>query len=572
MYQFPSVSTLKDVSPGAYVQAEQYLIQLLSKAFPDKSFSVGSTLYWHVVVPAAAAMAAVHANADRIGTSLSLRWIRESPTVDEELAKALLSNYYQRVPDGAYATGYVSIIVNQLSTFSVPEGARFETDSMTYVTTQHIFAVTNDQAVSDSGVDRVLEPRSDGTWSIKVPVRAAEKGVAWSLPPGVSLRMRNPPAGFVEAITATAIAGGEDPVSLKDLLSRVSDSFAPRTYGSDAHLTAIVKSMFPHAHVSVVGMGDRNMQRDRVNPLGISTGGMVDVYVATQSTLASQTIRTTATVISKTTTPFSQAAATLRVTLPPSVCAGVYPASIRVYAPGTRTPIAAQLVILNALEIPSTAYESLGSYTHEVTQDINQTMFAPMTSGSAYQSLIIHATVRPESSYFAYAVNDVVDVDVEMFYMPHIREVHELLTSPAYKSSAVSTMVYGAVPCVVDIHAQIRLIDGDVFTDEEISEAKQRMVQAVARKGFRYGILSSSHIIDILHDYISGRSDVASYSVYLKGQIYGGGQLAMTAQPFVLEGTELSIPDIPEYYISKDTTMFFTDVSRISLSYDTVRT
>jgi hypothetical protein len=127
--------------------------------------------------------------------------------------------------------------------------------------------------------------------------------------------------------------------------------------------------------------------------------------------------------------------------------------------------------------------------------------------------------------------------------------------------------VRAAVPCVTQISLQVRLLDSDSLTDTEIADMKQAIVGKVAARGFGYGVLSSSIIVDAVHNYISGRSDVGANTVTLRGDIY-----APTGEILVLEGQEIRIPNEPSKMVTKNNTIFLTDVSRIDIAVMTVET
>jgi hypothetical protein len=145
--------------------------------------------------------------------------------------------------------------------------------------------------------------------------------------------------------------------------------------------------------------------------------------------------------------------------------------------------------------------------------------------------------------------------------MPLIKEISDFLAA-GRTTSADNVLVRAAVPCVTRIALAIRLLDSDSLTDAEIASMKQAIVAKVASRGFGYGVLSSSIIVDAAHDYISGRSDVGANTVTLRGDVY-----APTGERMVLEGAEIRIPDEPSKMVTKNNTVFLTDVSRVDISF-----
>jgi hypothetical protein len=536
---FPQLTDVTGISAEAYVQAETYVMALLKESFPTRAFGYGTALYWHCVVPAAVAVATMQTNAELVGSSLSLKWIRDNPSlVNDELAAAILSNYYHAPYAGNKASGTVAIVVSEQAPYSVAVGTVFTYQGVNYAATQAVFAQVSEAEVIDTG-DRLLTARNDGTWQFLVPVEAESVGASAFVASGVELTMPAPTTNFVKAVAISDISGGQDAASVKEAATEVPQTFAAQSFSGRLEVAALIAAEFPGTKTAVIGMGDPEQWRDTHNLLRVQTGGMVDLYEATQTSLGSETLEVVATLLSST-------AKTWEFTLPREVCAGVYAVNSVVPLGDTRS----SLVIAStqrSISIPATGYRPL-------IVDPAEAAF------SAYQALTVRFT-DTYSDHTGLVPGATRTYAVEVLNMPLIKEISDFLAA-GRTTSADNVLVRAAVPCVTRIALAIRLLDSDSLTDAEIASMKQAIVAKVASRGFGYGVLSSSIIVDAVHDYISGRSDVGANTVTLRGDVY-----APTGERMVLEGAEIRIPDEPSKMVTKNNTVFLTDVSRVDISF-----
>ena len=541
---FPTLTSLDQVSPATYGQAEAYVMALLAENFPDRDFSYGRALYWHVVVPAAVATAAMEINAGIMGASLSLKWVRDNPeSTDEALATALLSNYYQVLGAGAKSVGTLAIVVSENAPYSIAKDTVFTAYGTRYLATSAVFAQTSAAEVQDS-TDRLLTPRADGSFQFLVPVESEFVGVATFAPQGTLFTIENPPPNFITVTAASDISGGSNATAVKDIAATLPQAFAAQTFGGRAHIQALIASAFPGTTTAVVGMGDPEQWRDTHNLLQIQTGGMVDLYVTTQSSAGTEIREITATLL-------DPVAKTWEFVIPRDLAAGIY-AVLSVLPPGdTRAPLPV-LAQERSISLPLTGYRPLIEVPAE-------------TAFSAYQAMTVRFT-DTYGDHIGLSAGATRPYDVSVLLMPLIREINDFLVAGGL-TKADNVLVRAAVPCLTRISLVVRLLDSDSLTAGEISAMKQAIVNKVAARGFGYGVLSSSIIVDAVHDYLSGRSDVGSNTVTLRGDIY-----PPSGQVMVLEGSEIRIPEAPWQMVTKNNTVFLTDVSRIDISLVPVET
>lgn len=541
---FPELTTLDAVATDVYLQAEAYILALLAARYPDLDFKKGSSLYWVVTVPAAAAFAALRTTATTMGSSLTLKGLQENAaTVDEALATAVLSNYYQEARSGTPSSGTVVVVVSSESTYAVAAGTVFTSGGVEYVTTVPVYVKLTSGEVQETN-DRLLTARTDGNYQFTVPVESSVVGVSTFLPLGTALAMTDPPANFVSAAAASDISGGTDTQSIKDVIVQIPKAFAAQTFGSRTNTAAMLAEAFPGTKVASIGFGDPEQQRDTHNLLQIQTGGMVDLYVATQGSVASEVKRYTGVLL-------DPVAKTWQIQVPAEDAYGLYAVSGVVPADSSAETMPL-LVKTRGVSVPTTGYIPIITTPAEA-------------AFSAYQSYSFTFT-DTLSQHSGLIAGDTQDYDVTVLSMPLVKDIQDYLVQGRL-TKADNVLVRGAVPCVTRISMVVRLLDSDTLTDEEILAMKTAIINRVQAIGFGYGVLSASIIMDAAHDYLSGRSDIGATTVTLRGDIY-----APSGETLVVSGQEIRIPEDPVRMVSKSNTVFLTDISRMDIEFTAVDT
>jgi len=181
---------------------------------------------------------------------------------------------------------------------------------------------------------------------------------------------------------------------------------------------------------------------------------------------------------------------------------------------------------------------------------------------SAYQMLTV-TFVDTLTNHAQLGAGDTQDYDVTVFDMPLIDEINDFLTDVDRVAPTTNVLVRGAVPCVTTISMRIRLRDSDFEDDIDVDGLRGALINRIYALGFDYGVLSVSHVMDVAHDYISGRSDVGGTTVTLRGEI-----LAPSGDRLILsDGQEITIPERPEIQVTPRNTLFLTDSSRIDIQF-----
>lgn len=539
------LANLDGIDSDVYEQAEAYINQLMTEAYPDRNFGRGSTMYWALVHPSAQLSAVELENARLITTSLLLKAMRDNPElVDEELATLALSNYYITPADASNAAGTLTVVVNDAATYVIPAGTTFVANGLRYQTLQAYYAYVDEDQVTQ-GNDRLLEQRSDGNWQFTLPVQAEDSGVSYFLPQGSALTMRNAPPAVVSVAAASDISGGTDAEDLTDVIARIPDTLAVEDFGSRQNIRALIAANFPNTKTSVIGMSDAELHRDTHNLAGIANGGMTDVYVATQASIGTRVIEVSATLV-------NSAAKLWRMVIPLSELPGMYAVESLVPAGSTAdTPLRPDTVV-RGFWLPTGDYQPI----------LENGMEAAF---SAYQTIELTFVDRL-TNHAELAAGATQDYDVTVFDMPLLDDINDFLTDGDRVAPTTNVLVRGAVPCVTTISMRIRLLDSEFESDIDVQGLRGALINRIYSLGFDYGVLSVSHVMEVAHDYISGRSDVGATTVTLRGEILApsGDRLRLS------DGQEITIPDRPDIQVTPRNTMFLTDSSRIDIQFTRV--
>jgi hypothetical protein len=544
---FPVLTTLGNIDQSEYLATETYIMGLLMAEYPDRDFGYGTALYTHVVVPASVAMAAMSTNAGIMGQALTLQWLRaNAATVDSALASALLSNYYQTLAVGKPSVGTIAVVISTFAPATVAQGTQFTANGYIYVTTEVIYVQLSPGAVTSDN-DRLLTARSDGNYQFLVPVQSVVIGTATFAPQGTSFALANPPPSFVAAIAATDISGGSDNQTIAELIAQIPAVLATQTFGSAVSNAALLTKQFPGSQVTSIGFGDPLMTRDTHNLLQVSTGGMVDIYVATQQSVETSVETLSATLINVGTN-------TWEIVIPQSAAAGIY-AITKVVPAGSQKSGMPIVLFDRSISIPP----GLQLAVVPLITTPQEAAF------SAYQALRIRFTDIYQSSA-GLSPGATRNYDLTTLSMPLISGISEFLTA-ATVTSADNVVIKAAVPCLTQITMVIRLLDNSSLSTADLTNITAAIVSRVAAVGFGYGVLSAAAIAGVVAPFLTGRSDISENSISLRGDI-----LAPSGQTLVIVGQELRIPENPIVGVSARNTLFLTDPSRISIAVQNVST
>jgi hypothetical protein len=223
--------------------------------------------------------------------------LAESTELSDAMLDELALMYRIQRKEGERATGIVRIIVREdvqtaigsVTVFTIPTGRLFYASSSVTA-----LASTDTRSLYPNGV---LLRRLPGTsyYYFDVPVIAELPGLSGNLVKGAEINIAiGGPGYFVRAVALETFSGGTDNESNEALIQRMQLGISAKTLGSRINMKAALLDFFPDVRdSSVIGAGDIELTRDKHSVFPGSSGGFVDWYVGTSSTLATMTHATT---------------------------------------------------------------------------------------------------------------------------------------------------------------------------------------------------------------------------------------------------------------------------------------
>ena len=539
------IRTLNELAPEKVEAIFATFSQLMQERHPDVELTRGAfhdlVLYFNSVLAAA-----VRENIDRVLQSNSLLQIVNNPELAEpELVDRVLSNYNIVRDSGQPATGVVTVVVNlpvntTLSAGTILSAAEIE------------FTVTNDFVLLPPGSmprddnDKILVAVGDGTYAANIVVQAVEVGVNGNISRGTKLVPDAAQNNVLEFFAASDFIAGRDASSNEEYLRKLSAGLAAKTIGGRKSYEALIRAQekFENIlHVSVLGCGDAEQQRDQHGLFPISSGGKVDVYLQTNFSAQEQTQFLEARYIGE-----GEVGTVWQVIIGKDVAPGFYDIT-RVTTPA-KDDVEHRIVFEErGADLTNTAYTPDIKYLHE-------------SAYTRYQTAVIRfedETVLPTQE------NNLVPNVTTAFYavttrsMPLVADVHDFLTAKDNRARGTDILVKAAIPCATRISFTIRTEANEPVSDATITEIKQEIVKAVGSVGFG-GQLHSSIISGAAHKYLTGRQAIREIDMFGKIQRPDG------TVAYLRDNTLLTIPDDPQRLVTGRTTVFLVGLSDIAIT------
>lgn len=273
-----------EITNAHRTEAELFLEQYLRDSNPGINVSKGTALRDFLVMAMASVVAFLRQETDKVRERQSVRGVRLMPDgVDkDQAADDLASNQFLTRKPGKVSRGVaeihssqpVDLLIKTTDVFNRAENLSFAAD------------ITSDTVISASEFNSVRNNLGLVThWVATVPLRAMSVGVDANIGPGdfYSTSLRSP--YITRVVNPQAFAGGGEPESTEELLNRIPVAISVRDLVTDRAAKTVLTDLFSSVDsVSVVGFGDPEMQRDRIEAVqGITevhTGGHVDLYIS----------------------------------------------------------------------------------------------------------------------------------------------------------------------------------------------------------------------------------------------------------------------------------------------------
>lgn len=530
-------------------EIQETLAELVQEENPSIDAKQG-VLYQLLFYYSAILAAAKQEEIDRVRRSMSLKAIEEDPELaEDDIVDRVLSNWGITRVDGAVSRGTITIVVNRLSTVTIPSGGVFEAGGLSFVTETPYVARTSSANVQ-SDTDRVLNARGDGTYSFTIDVVSSEQGAATQLKKGEALTPQFTIINFVKAFATNDFIGGLDTETNTELLQRQREGIATKALSGRINMKAYLRTIEGLENItasSIIGYGDAEMLRDKHSLFPISGGGRADWYVRTRPDPANLTVTKTATLIKKN----IDNTGVWQVTLDRDDAPG-FLRVVSVVPEGLNDFEGSFDITLEQRSVNLTEIEG------ELVPDIESSVEGVF---SRYQTSTIqfHDT-RTDVS--ALSVNEsTASYDITVLYMPNIATAQTAVSNLNYRNYGGDVLIKAPVPCFLALSFTLQGKRGVEIPDLDL--IKLDLVDYVNSLGFS-GRIHASGVADIIHDRLP--SNVAVSSIEIIGKLFKpNGTVKLLRSSDVLV-----IPDEPGNMVSAKTVNFFLDTNSISISLEGV--
>lgn len=275
--------------------ADRFLTTYLSDQIPEADFSEGSVVRDFVVKAVAYMFAYLQKEVRTVRDRQSLQSIEKMGEDTDEDADAavdeILSNWFISRLRGAPARlPSVLLHFSRATDVSLTPSTRF------FRTADTVFTPVSQTVISSYELRPVVG--SDGvisSYTVLVPLVAAEGGTAYNVPPGrfVAVDAFNP--FFMFAENTVAGQDGRNIETTQELIKRAPTAASVRNLVNERSINTVLRQNHPTVTaVTVIGFGDPEMTRDRVpegpGHLRLNVGGHTDIFISTPRTSVTETL------------------------------------------------------------------------------------------------------------------------------------------------------------------------------------------------------------------------------------------------------------------------------------------
>jgi hypothetical protein len=485
-------------------------------------------------------------NIRRYTDSGSLLKISEDPSLaDEDTVDAILSNYRVARNTGSQATGNVTVVVSKLLPLTIPNGAIFNANGISFAT-QAVHAIRTTEAAITLPTDRALTDLGNGRYAFSVPITAqtvGEEGMlrrAATLVPAINI------PNFVTAYAESDFVNGVDAETNADLLTRLNEGAAVKAWSNRTTTSAMIRAQEEFADIkgiSIIGMGDPEMNRDRHTIWPSSLGGRCDIYMRSQNIARLTAITKMATLIEK------------------KAVGGVWQFEIDVDdAPGFYEVVQitqqSDVSETNRFDADSvTRGFALGSgWQPDIEQDY-EAAFSP------FQTAVVRFTDTVTNTDSLTVNSSTAEYIVIVRHMPLVAELQEYISGRAVRGPAGDVLVKAAIPCLLTVQFDI-----SKSTTQETPDTAA-IANAIADKVNNLGfvnVLHASTIVSTAAPFLSGEMAISNMDMF--GRILS--PIGRTV--FTRNRDQMWIPDLPAEYITGRTTAILLDPQDIAITVKNV--
>lgn len=535
------ISTLKELDTAKVDQMFQTFTQLIQERHPDVELTRGVfhdlVIYFNSLLNAS-----VRENIDRVLASNSLLKITENPALaDDTVVDQVLSNFNLTRDTGARAEGEVTIVFGSATATTVPAGIIFSADQIEFAPTT-AFLVLPPGSVATEDNERVMVAVGDGTYAANILMRASLPGISGNIRRGTTLLPNFPPNNMSAAFAATDFVYGTDAATNVQYLARLKPALASKTIGGRQNYIAAILGQTEFAnipHVSVLGCGDPEQQRDQHSLLPISGGGKIDIYAQTHSSAQEREHLLEA------------------VYVGPSQNGTIWQTAIsRDAAPGFYEIIR----VAKPLDVAATGYEVISDLRGVDLEDLDFVPDIVDTVEGAYtryQTAVVRFEDTDTQPGTLVAGESRAIYAVTTSSLPLIGQLQDYLSDRDVRARAADVLVKAAVPCFTKISLTVRKEASAPAIDA--AAIRQEIVNAVLSVGFS-GQLHASMISAAAHKHLTGKQAVGAVDMFGRIRRPDG------SVQYVRDNTLLQVPNDPNRGVTGRTTAFLVSVEDVSVS------
>ncbi len=541
--------TIQQLDSQSIADAEDTLEAFLAFEFPSLDLSRGGVLHTLLLRPAAIYYVNNSDELDAVRDSMSLAKIAQDPSLaDDDLVDELLSNLNLTRLTGSKATGQLALIMSEQDTPIVSTDVVFSVNDMEFSPTKRFIGVPSAGAVVDDSTRQVTQ-RADGNWEMVVDVQASDNGSDYEIQANTRLTSDDAiSSNLLDIVAVSNFSGGSQPETTAELAARAQLGLSAKVLSGRTHIIAALQDRFSSiVDMTIVGMGDPEMQRSRHNIFAFNHGGKVDLYVRTRSIpdLASMVAEAT-----------------------------LVDASEKIWqATFTRSQASGLYLFEAVVQENQTLYTLEGSSpasSLEIYDDIRQMDLTEQNSPVPYIGATVEGVYSSLQTVTVQFVDESTDTsgltegsskrNYNFYYwqMPGLADIQDYVMGLDGGHPGADYLVKAPIPifCAVSM-----TVVNDGVEDVDTDAVKTVVAQAVNGMSVGAGALSASRIIDAAHGALPT-------GAYIQLPI---GLTGMTRKPSGEEVTEMSdkiltTPYDPDQGVSEDTSAFYLPVDRIDIS------
>jgi hypothetical protein len=536
---------LDQLDPAAVAANQAEVVDRLQAAFPHLDVRRG--VLAEVVAYIHAVLAAQYdENVAAYWAARSLDALLADPAgADPDLVDDVLSNFRVARRPGAASAGRVTVVVSDDVTVTVAQGALFAAAGRQFAT-ETVFTAKVDAGQVVTAGDRLLTPTAGGDWAFTIDVVAVDEGPAGDVAKDTLVVPAVLPPGYVTSYAAADFGGGLDAETNEELLNRLQEGLAAKGLPGRVAMAATLHAEPAFAAVprlSVAGMGDPEMGRDKHSVFPVAMGGRVDWYVRTQARVARQALTKTATLVEKL-----------------AYNRGVWQLAVgRDDAPGFYE-------LADVRPAGAVAAGGFPTVAFTRTADLSGPAFVPDMAAdsvewvfSRYQAGVLRFT-DTETPVADLAVGATKDYELSAVGLPLVGDIQDWAAGPDVRPRPYDLLVKAAVPCFVQLSFTVTKKAGEADPDREaIATALCEEVNGV---GF-VGRLHASQLYDVVHNHLVN-SQVVSRLDMLGRLLRPDG-----ATTWLRDDVALVVPDDPAGLVTHRTVQFYLSPEDVAVTIAT---